>query len=87
MAANISSWKAVCNRIDEKRIEAGLTWNELSKRSRVPVSMWMMGLTFLTHPTEDEIRRIAPVVNSTYAYLRFGIEDIYDVDFLRGYKA
>lgn len=68
-----SSWKNVYKRINEKRKEAGLSWSQLAKKAGIPMSSWMTGI-IATHPTEEEVRKIAPVVNSTYEYLRYGTD-------------
>lgn len=77
--ANTASWTSVYKRINAKRTEAGLTWNELAKRAGIKTSTWMTGLP-ISHPTDEEVRKIAPVVNSTYAYLRYGITDISELN-------
>lgn len=71
MATNLSSWSNVYKRINTARKSVGLSWNELADAAGIPVSSWMVGLN-ITHPSDDEIRAIAPVVNSTYEYLRYG---------------
>lgn len=77
--ANTASWSSVYKRINAKRIETGLTWNQLAAQAGIKVSTWMTGL-LITHPKDDEIRKIAPVVNSTYAYLRYGITDLSELE-------
>lgn len=77
--ANSASWSNVYKRINEKRIEAGLTWNQLASKAGIKVSTWMTGL-MISHPKDDEIRKIAPVVNSTYVYLRYGITDLSELE-------
>ena len=76
--ANSASWSNVYKRINAKRKAAKLTWNQLAEKAGIPVSTWMTGLA-ISHPTDEEIRKIAPVVNSTYAYLRYGITDISEL--------
>ena len=73
--ANSASWSNVYKRINQKRKEAKLTWNQLASKAGIKMRTWMTGLA-IDHPTEEEVRKIAPVVNSTYVYLRYGIEDI-----------
>lgn len=72
---NPSSWTNVYRRINEKRIEAGLTWNQLAALAGIKVKSWMTGLP-TSHPTEAEVHKIAdvPQMNTTYEYLRYGIE-------------
>lgn len=76
--ANSASWTNVYKRIDEERRNCGLTWTQLAKKAGIKMKTWMTGLP-INHPTEEEIRKIAPVVNSTYVYLRYGITDINDL--------
>ncbi len=73
--ANNASWNSVYKRINEERKKCGLTWNQLARQAGIKVGTWMTGLP-ISHPTEEEVRKIAPVVNSTYVYLRYGITDI-----------
>lgn len=77
--ANTASWKNVYKRIENKRVEAGLTWNQLSRKAGIRMSTWMTGL--IGHPTEEEVRKIAavPEMNTTYMYLRYGITDISEL--------
>lgn len=77
--ANNTSWNSVYKRINAKRKEAGLTWNQLAKQAGIKVGTWMTGLP-ISHPTKEDVRKIAPVVNSTYVYLRYGITDITSLE-------
>jgi len=49
----------------------GLTWNEIAKRAGIPVSSWMTGVPTST-PSDDEMRKLAPVLETTYEYLKNG---------------
>lgn len=71
LAADPSSWQSVYKRINAKRKEAGLSWNQLAKLAGIKTATWMTGLP-ISHPTEEEVRKIAPVLNTTYEYLRYG---------------
>ena len=51
----------------------GMTWNDLARDAGIPVSTWMTGLPTST-PSDDELYKIAPVLDTTYAYLKYGIE-------------
>lgn len=77
--ANSASWNSVYKRINEKRKEAGLSWNQLASQAGIKMATWMTGLP-ISHPTDEEVRKIAPVVNSTYAYLRYGITDLSELE-------
>lgn len=75
--ANSASWSNVYKRIDKARKVVGLTWNQLAKAAGIKTATWMTGL-MISHPSDDDIRKIAPVVNSTYTYLRYGVYSIVD---------
>lgn len=77
--ANSASWTSVYKRINQKRKEAGLTWNQLASQAGIKMATWMTGLP-ISHPSDDDIHKIAPVVNSTYAYLRYGITDLSELE-------
>lgn len=77
--ANSASWNNVYKRINEKRKEAGLTWNQLASKAGIKMATWMTGLP-ISHPSDSDIHKIAPVVNSTYAYLRYGITDLSELE-------
>ncbi len=72
---NPSSWTNVYRRINEKRMEAGLSWNQLAALAEIKVKSWMTGIP-TSHPTETEVHKIAnvPQMNTTYEYLRYGTE-------------
>ena len=79
--ANSASWTNVYKRINTKRKEAGLTWNELAKEAGIKMATWMTGLP-ISHPTDEEVHKIAavPEMNTTYAYLRYGITDLSELE-------
>lgn len=64
---------AIYKRILIKKAPTGLTWNELAEAAGIPVATWMTGLPS-SEPTDDELRRIAPVLDTTYEYLKYGRE-------------
>lgn len=63
----------VFKRVLEKKTEAGLTWDEVAKEAEIKVSSWMTGLP-TSQPTDKELRKMAPVLNTTYEYLKYGKE-------------
>lgn len=75
--ANSASWTNVYKRINAKRKGAGLSWNQLAEKAGIKMATWMTGLP-ISHPTEEEVHKIAnvPEMNTTYAYLRYGITDL-----------
>ena len=55
-----------------KRKEAiGLTWDEIALVAGIPVSSWMTGVP-TSVPSDDEMEKLAPVLNTTYGYLKHG---------------
>lgn len=58
-------------RILAKKKDAGLTWDELAAKAGIPVSTWMTGVTFVK-PKDSELKAIAPVLNTTYEWLKNG---------------
>ena len=63
--ANSASWSNVYKRINAKRKEAGLTWNQLAAKAGIRVGTWMTGLP-ISHPTEEEVHKIANVPEMWY---------------------
>ena len=78
--ANNASWSSVYKRINKRRKEAGFTWNQLAKKAGIKVGTWMTGLP-ISHPTEEEVRKIASVreMCTTYVYLRYGVPDLLEL--------
>ena len=58
-------------RINTKKKEAQLTWDEIAKSAHIRLGTWMTGLP-TSAPTDDELRKLAPVLNTTYEYLKEG---------------
>lgn len=58
-------------RINTKKKEAKLTWDEIAKKAHIRLGTWMTGLP-TSAPTDDELRKLAPVLNTTYEYLKEG---------------
>lgn len=61
----------IFKRVMEKKMESGLTWDEIAKAAHIPLSTWMTGLPN-DKPTDEELNRLAPVLNTTYEYLKEG---------------
>ena len=60
-------------RILQKKKETGLTWDEITKEAQIRLGSWMTGLP-TSKPTDEELRKLAPVLNTTYDYLKYGKE-------------
>ena len=78
--ANSASWNNVYKRINAKRKEAGLTWNQLASKAGIKTGTWMTGLP-ISHPTEEEVHKIAdvPEMNTTYD-LRYEIIELSELE-------
>lgn len=63
----------VFRRIFELKVKKGYTWNELAQLAGIPVATWMTGLP-TSKPSDDELHALAPVLGTTYQYLKYGIE-------------
>lgn len=61
----------VYKRILKMKKEVGKTWDEIAQEAGIPVSSWMTGLPTV-QPSDDELRKLAPVLNTTYEYLKYG---------------
>ena len=61
----------VFKRIMAKKKEAGLTWDEITHKAHIRLGTWMTGLP-TSKPTDEELRKLAPVLNTTYEFLKNG---------------
>lgn len=61
----------VFDRVLEKKKEAKLSWDEIAKKAHIRLGSWMTGVLY-SSPTDEELRRIAPVLDTTYDYLKYG---------------
>lgn len=64
---------AIFKRILEKKEEVKLTWDEIAKRAHIRLGSWMTGIP-TCRPTDAELKKLAPVLNTTYKYLKYGTE-------------
>ena len=58
-------------RIMAKKKESGLTWDEITHKAQIRLGTWMTGLP-TSKPTDEELHKLAPVLNTTYEYLKYG---------------
>lgn len=58
-------------RILEKKKESDLTWDEIAHKAQIRLGTWMTGLP-TSKPTDEELKKLAPVLNTTYEYLKNG---------------
>lgn len=61
----------VFKRVMQKKVESGLTWNEIAKKAGIRLGSWMTGVP-TSKPTDDELKKIAPVLGTTYEWLKNG---------------
>lgn len=63
----------VFKRILQKKQEVGKTWDEIAKEAGIKLGSWMTGLP-TSSPTDKDLRKLAPVLNTTYEWLKYGRE-------------
>lgn len=61
----------VFERIWTKKKEAGKTWDQIAHEAGIKLASWMTGLP-TSSPSDEDLRKIAPVLNTTYEYLKYG---------------
>lgn len=61
----------VFKRIREKKMELKLTWEEIAKAAGIKMASWMTGLP-TSSPSDSDLRKIAPVLGTTYKWLKYG---------------
>lgn len=58
-------------RILEAKQKVGKTWDEIAKEAGIKLGSWMTGLP-TSSPTDKELRKMAPVLDTTYEWLKYG---------------
>ena len=61
----------VFKRVFEKKVQSQLTWEELARQAHIGLACWMTGLP-ISSPSDEELQKIAPVLNTTYEWLKYG---------------
>lgn len=61
----------VFKRILEKKKESGLSWDQIATKAHTKISSWMTGLP-TSKPTDEELHKLAPVLNTTFEWLKYG---------------
>lgn len=61
----------VFKRILDAKQKVGKTWDEIAKEAGIKLGSWMTGLP-TSSPTDKELRKIAPVLDTTYEWLKYG---------------
>ena len=62
---------SVLDRVYEKKVESNKSWDEIATEAGIRLSTWMTGIR-TCKPTDSELRKLAPVLNTTYKYLKYG---------------
>ncbi len=58
-------------RIIKHKEKSGLSWNELAEKADIAITSWMTGIP-TSSPSNEELRRLAPLLGTTYDYLKYG---------------
>lgn len=61
----------IFKRIMTKKLKEGITWDELAAQANIRQASWMTGLP-TSSPTDEELHRMAPVLKTTYEWLKNG---------------
>lgn len=61
----------IYKRILAKKKETKKTWDVIAKEAGIKLASWMTGLP-TSQPTDEELRKLAPVLGTTYEYLKYG---------------
>lgn len=56
------------------KIDSKKSWNEIAHEAGIKIASWMTGIP-TSQPTDDDIKKIAPVLNTTYEWLKNGHEE------------
>lgn len=54
-----------------KKKESGLAWDEICRLAKIRLGTWMTGIP-TSKPTDEELKKLAPVLHTTYEYLKNG---------------
>lgn len=61
----------IFRRVMEKKHEAMKSWDEVVFEAEIPLRSWMTGI-MTSNPTDAELKAIAPVLNTTFEWLKYG---------------
>lgn len=51
--------------------DKGLVWDDIAKKAGIPLASWMTGVP-TSEPSDDDLEKLAPVLGTTYEYLKDG---------------
>jgi transcriptional regulator with XRE-family HTH domain len=63
----------IYRRVREKKMELGYEWDALAAAAGIHISSWMTGLPS-SNPTDEELKKLAPVLGTTFEWLKYGID-------------
>ena len=58
-------------RILDCKKACGLTWDEIAREAGIKLASWMTGLP-TSSPSNQDLMKIAPVLKTTYQWLKYG---------------
>lgn len=61
----------IFRRVMEKKHEVMKSWDEVVFEAEIPLRSWMTGI-MTSNPTDAELKAIAPVLNTTFEWLKYG---------------
>lgn len=62
---------ALYKRILEAKKASGKTWDQIAAEAKIATGSWMTGLP-TSSPSDEDLRKMAPVLNTTYKWLKYG---------------
>lgn len=69
----------VYKRVEEVRLETGLTWSKFAKKAGLKLKSWMTGVP-TTNPTDAELQAIADTYGVNFEWLKYGTEPKYKAE-------
>ena len=58
-------------RILQKKMESEKTWDQAAREAHIHLATWMTGQPG-TKPSDDDLKKLAPVFDTTFEYLKYG---------------
>lgn len=55
----------------ERKQALELTWGDIAVKAHIRIASWMTGIPTST-PTDEELQKMAPVLQTTYEWLKYG---------------
>ncbi len=73
LQSNGQGTNEIFKRVMERKMLLGYTWDEIACKAGIQVSSWMTGVPYC-EPTDEELVKLAPVLKTTYKWLKYGIK-------------